>query len=92
MIRDITFTRSDVWSSFNGEVLYCRRDVRNHHDPLAIALSYVFPLIEANLATTYLYALYSKVKFMYGPFFCGSLASATAFKTFLFASAINTVR
>ena len=28
---------------------------------------------------------------MYGPFFCGSLASATAFKTSLFASAINAV-
>ena len=28
---------------------------------------------------------------MYGPFFCGSLASATAFKTSLLASAIDAV-
>ena len=28
---------------------------------------------------------------MYGPFFCGSLASATAFKTSLFPSAIDAV-
>ena len=28
---------------------------------------------------------------MYGRFFCGSLASATAFKTSLFASAIGAV-
>ena len=30
----------DVWSSFIGEMLYCRRDVRNHHDqcPFAVAV------------------------------------------------------
>ena len=28
----------DVWSSFIGEVLYCRRDIRNHHDPFAVAM------------------------------------------------------
>ena len=28
---------------------------------------------------------------MYGPFFCGSLASSTAFRTSLFASAIDAV-
>ena len=28
----------DVWSSFIGEMLYCRRDVRNHHDPFAAAV------------------------------------------------------
>ena len=26
----------DVWSSFIGEMLYYRCDVRNHHDPFAI--------------------------------------------------------
>ena len=36
----------------------------------------LFPLIEANLATC---ALHSGVTFTYGAFFCGSLASATAF-------------
>ena len=41
--------------------------------------------MEANLAT---FALYSGVNFMYERF-CGSLASATAFKTSLFASAID---
>ena len=44
--------------------------------------------MEANLTT---FALYSGVNFMYGPFFCGSLASATVFKTSLFASAIDAV-
>ena len=44
--------------------------------------------MEANLAT---FDLYSGVNFMYGRFFCGSLASATAFKTALFASAIGAV-
>ena len=43
--------------------------------------------MEANLAT---FALYSRVNFMYGRFFCGPLASATAFKTSLFASEIGT--
>ena len=28
----------DIWSSFIGEVLYCRRDVRNHHDTFAVAV------------------------------------------------------
>jgi len=28
----------DIWSTFVGEVLYCRRDVRNHHDPFAVAV------------------------------------------------------
>ena len=44
--------------------------------------------MEANLAT---FALYSGVNFIYEHFFCGSLASATAFKTSLLASAINAV-
>ena len=30
----------DVWSSFIGEMLYCRRDVRNHHDPFAAVAVY----------------------------------------------------
>ena len=42
--------------------------------------------MEANLVT---FALYFGENFMYGHFFCGSLASATAFKTSLFASAIG---
>ena len=51
----------------------------------------LFPLIEANLAT---FALYFKVIFMYGltmdlPLV--PLASATAFKTSLFAYTINAV-
>ena len=28
----------DVWSSFIGEMLYCRRDICNHHDPFAVAI------------------------------------------------------
>ena len=44
--------------------------------------------MKANLAT---FALYSGLNFVYGHFFCGSLASATAFKTSLFASAISAV-
>ena len=28
----------DVWYSFITEMLYCRRDVRNHHDPFAVAV------------------------------------------------------
>ena len=48
------------------------------HDPFAIAIS--INLMEANLAT---FALYSGVNFIYGRFFCGFLASATAFKTSL---------
>ena len=48
----------------------------------------LFPLIEANLATC---ALHSGVTFMYGPLFHSSFASATAFKTSLFASATDAV-
>ena len=44
--------------------------------------------MEANLAT---FALHSGVNFMHGRFFCGSLASAIAFKASLFASAIEAV-
>ena len=29
----------DIWSSFVGEVLYCRRDVRNYHDPFTVKYS-----------------------------------------------------
>ena len=71
----------DVWSSFIGEVLCCRRDVRNHHDPFAIAIS-----INGSKLSNF-----CRVTFMHGPFFCGSLASATALKTSLFASAIDAV-
>ena len=28
----------DVWSSFIGEMLYCQRDVHNHHDPFMVVV------------------------------------------------------
>ena len=52
------------------------------HDPFAVAIS----ITTSKLIATF--ALYSRVNF-YGSFFCGSFASATAFKTSLFASAIQ---
>ena len=80
----------DVWLSFIGEVLYCHCDVQNYHDPLvshgqtsflAQALS-IFLLCKGTTAVGTCLRKY---------LFCGSLASATAFKTSMFASAIDIV-
>jgi len=37
MIRGY-YVYKDVWSSFIGEVLYCKRDVSNHHDLFVVAV------------------------------------------------------
>ena len=53
------------------------------HDPFAVAIS----ITTSKLSNSF--ALYSGVNF-YGPFFCGSFASATVFKTSsVFTSAIR---
>ena len=67
-----------LWSVFQYPVTYSY--ATRHHACTILLLVISINLMEANLAT---FALYSGVNFMYGRFFCGSLASATAFKTSL---------
>ena len=37
LLEDTYHIYEEVWSSVIGEVLVCRRDTRNHHDPFAVA-------------------------------------------------------
>ena len=85
----------DVLFNFIGEVLYCRResrDVHNHHDPMVSLGQTSF---SAGVIDSYALMMCKGMtavdKCLRKHLFCGSLASATAFKTSMFASVIDTV-